>query len=389
MPETPRAHKICVNALFLQPHLGGIGNYCFKLLEHFLDARPEWTFTLLTTKDAAENFRGLSPRLKIRSVPLSSRNARLIFFHTMFPFQLRAFDLIHSVGNMGLAFSPIPQIITLHDVYERVSPERFGALKRFLMAGLISASGRRSAKVITGSQNSRRDIEKFYPHLSEKLEVVPYGCKFPASKDVFNTGRKNFVFVGTLEPGKNLPLALRAFARFHRQHGERFLVIGAEGWNQSHLPVLLSELGIQSAVDFLGFVSDSRLQEILGSARALIQPSNYEGFGLPVIEAMACACPVISARNSGLLEAGGDAALFFETGDEQGLYEHMLGIKYDPALGPDCVRKGLAHAAKFTWEAAGATTLRIYDEVLSATPADFTSATRGFAGRGNAHEGGA
>jgi glycosyltransferase involved in cell wall biosynthesis len=366
MSYSPR--KICINALFLQPHLGGIGNYCYRLLERFLELRPQDEFTLLIPTHAEANFRPLGPRLKIYVIPLRSRLARQFYIHFAFPFRTGRFDLIHSVGNLGLVFCRTPQVITLHDVYERVSPERFGLAKRLLMSAQISASGRMAKAILTGSENSRNDIRRFYSHLDGKLTVVPYGCKFPIESGKRYGERSGFFFVGTLEPGKNLPLALRAFARYRKnragQSQERLHIAGAEGWNQSYIPAMIAELGIVDAVDFLGFVPDSRLKEIMGASRALLQPSSYEGFGLPVIEAMACACPAITARNSGLIEAGGDAALFFTTGDEEGLLGRMQEITDDPELGEACLRKGFAHAARFTWDKAAAATLETYDRVL-------------------------
>jgi alpha-1,3-rhamnosyl/mannosyltransferase len=113
-------------------------------------------------------------------------------------------------------------------------------------------------------------------------------------------------------------------------------------------------------VDFKGYVSDSELSDLYGRSLALVQASSYEGFGLPVIEAMACGCPVVAARNSGLVEAGGDAALFFETGDEEGLLRNMERLLREPGLRQELMAKGFAHARKFTWEETARKTAEAY-----------------------------
>lgn len=356
--------RILVNALFLQDHLGGIGNYCYHLVKGLMALHPEWRLTLLVHSGTAPHFRTLGGDLEIREVGIRRRSGRLVYFHLVLPFLLRRFDLLHSVGNMGMAFCPIPQIISIMDTYERVSPERFGWTKRKLMALLISHSGRMSRRILAISENTRRDVARFYPHLAEKTRVVYLGNKFPSGADAGFARRGGFLFVGTLEPGKNLHQVLQAFARSQGARGHRLKVIGAMGWNQGHIPALLDSLGIRDRVDFLGYVPDAELKALYGASLALVQASAYEGFGLPVIEAMACGCPVIAARNSALIEAGGDAALFFETHDVEAMARWMDRLAAEPGLGAECVRKGLAHAARFTWEKTARETATAYLEAM-------------------------
>jgi glycosyltransferase involved in cell wall biosynthesis len=195
--------------------------------------------------------------------------------------------------------------------------------------------------------------------------VVHLGNKFPVTDRVDPDGRDGFLFVGTIEPGKNLPLVLEAFARFRAGSGGGLLrVAGAMGWKQSGLPALIDSLGIADAVEFLGYVPDADLPALYARSIALIQASTYEGFGLPVIEAMASGCPVISARNSGLIEAGGDAALFFQTNDREGLEERMSALAGDRALRERCIRLGCGHARKFTWEKTAREALEVYRKAM-------------------------
>jgi glycosyltransferase involved in cell wall biosynthesis len=354
-----RPFSVLYNAFFLQNHLGGIGNYAYHLIAHLRRQRPDWDITLLVHAGAAPHFRSLEGvRLLVKDIP--SRNLRLAWFQLWFAFRSGRYDLIHSVGNMGMLFGRAPQVITIHDLYERVSPERFSVTKRFLMRILISISGARAKAIVAVSENTRRDIGRFYPRLAGKTRVVYSGNKFPVVQRVPEGPRRDFVFVGTLEPGKNLPHILEAFARFPGRGRHRLKVVGAKGWGQSRIPGLIASLGIGREVDFLGYVPDDELSRIYAASVALIVASSYEGFGLPVIEAMAGGCPVICARNSSLIEAGGDAALFFATGDIAGLAERMRELATDADLRRSCAEKGLAHAARFTWEAAAAGTAAVY-----------------------------
>lgn len=354
---------ICLNALLLQNHLGGIGNYTYHLAKRLVASHPEWDIHLLVHRGVAGHFRDIQG-LTLIEAGVVSRWARLLLLHLIYPFRASRFALFHSVGNMGLAFGGALQVITIHDTYEHASPERFSPAKRALMSFLIKVSGRKAARIITDSLNSGRDIAKYYPALSDKVIVVYLGNKFPVSRAALPEGRQGFIFVGTIEPGKNLPLVLDAFARFRRKHPGKLSVIGAMGWKQSELPGIIRDLGIGDSVEFLGYVPDEELMELYSRSLALIQASNYEGFGLPVIEAMACGCPVITSRNSGLVEAGGDSALFFETNDRDGLLARMEEIHDQPAVREKCIRTGFAHAATFSWDRTAEETAEVYARCL-------------------------
>lgn len=356
--------RVLVNALLLQSHLGGIGHYCYQLLKALLDRHPDWEFTLLVPEKAAANFSGLGDRLVVRSIPLRGTLARQLYLQLVLPLWARGYSLLHSVGNIGVVLAPIPQVITLHDTYEKVSPERFHWAKRFLMGRLIALSGRRAARIIAVSGNTRKDVEKYYPRLRGKVSVVYSGNRFPVAAEAGFRDRRDFVFVGTLEPGKNLRRILEAFAAVRNADGHRLIVVGAMGWRQSHIPSLLDSLGIRDRVELRGYVPDEELKAIYGRSLALIQASAYEGFGFPIIEAMACGCPVIAARNSGMIEAGGDAALFFETDDVRALADRMETLCADPGAGREAVAKGLAHAGRFSWEKTAGETSAIYGLAL-------------------------
>ncbi len=359
--------SICLNALLLQNHLGGIGNYTYQLSRRLAETHPEWNISLLVHKGVAHQFRDI-PGLKIVEINISSRMGRLLFLHLVFPFMAFRYSLLHSVGNMGLVFCPTIQVLTIHDSYEYISPERFPWIKRILMRFLISHSGAKAKHIFVNSQNTRKDVERFYPHLASKISIVYMGNKFPIRYNAGSDNRKHFLFVGTIEPGKNLSLVLQAFSDFHRAYpSERLKVVGAEGWKQSHVHQLIKSAGIQDVVDFLGYVPDTDLANLYSRSLALIQASNYEGFGIPVIEAMACACPVISARNSGLVEAGGDSALFFRTNNREDLLREMKEIYKDSALRERCVQSGFLHAAQFTWEELASKTGDVYRSLLANT----------------------
>ena len=379
-PVIRRRKRICVNALLLPPTFGGIGNVAYHVLRELVVAHPEWEFTLLVSAATAPHFLTL-PGIRLQIIGIRSRLGRHAYLHLIYPVIATRFDLVHSVGNIGMIMGSCAQVITIHDAYEHVSPERFSFAKRILMRLLISRSGKIAKRIIAISESTRRDIEKFYPQFLGKISMVYSGNKFPLNREASPDGRDGFLFVGTLEPGKNLPLVLKAFARFLKTLSADSLrvsqgleapmpktvlrIAGAKGWKQSTLPYLISSLEISDDVEFLGFVTDERLLTEYSRSLGLIQAASYEGFGLPVLEAMACGCPVIAARNSGLIEAGGNAALFFETGREEELSLLMSRIYNDRHLREACIQKGLVHAADFTWSRTAEKVGEIFASILT------------------------
>jgi glycosyltransferase involved in cell wall biosynthesis len=353
--------KICINALFLQNHLGGIGWYCFSLIKYLKQKYPTLDITLVTHKRVAPQFYPLKDSIHLIEIGIKPRWLRIVYFQIIFPFLIRQkYHLLHSIGNIGLLTCPIPQFITIHDTYEKVSPERFGILKRTLMGFLISKSGKNAAGVIAVSKNTCIDIGRFYPHLAGKTKVIYQGCRFPINQSTNQRVPEHFLFVGTIEPGKNLGTVLKALSIVNQTVKADLKVIGAKGWRQSGIFNLVKHSELVDRVHFEGYVSEEKLKKDYQSSYALICASMYEGFGLPVIEALAFGCPVIAAKNSALVESGDSCVVYFETMNEKDLAEKMLQV-YSNAEGVrDNVEKGFLHAAKFSWDTAAGETFDYY-----------------------------
>jgi Glycosyltransferase len=353
--------KICINALFLQNHLGGIGWYCFSLIKHLKEKYPSLDITLLTHTGVAPQFYPLKDHIHVMKISLGPRWLRIMYFQVLFPFLIKKkYHLLHSIGNIGMLKCPIPQLITIHDTYEKVSPERFGVLKRTLMSFMIARSGKNAAGIIAVSKNTSLDISRFYPHLTGKTKVIYQGCRFPVDTSTEIRLPKQFLFVGTIEPGKNLNTVLKALSIVNQTVKADLKVIGAQGWKQSGVFDLVKQHKIADRVHFEGYVSDEQLKRDYKSSYALICASMCEGFGLPVIEALACGCPVIAAKNSALIETGDACVVYFETMDEKDLAVKMLQVYSNAESVRDNISKGFIHAARFSWEDTARETYDFY-----------------------------
>lgn len=169
--------------------------------------------------------------------------------------------------------------------------------------------------------------------------------------------------VGNLEPRKNLPGLLRAFARLAPEVPHDLVLVGAEGWLTGEIHATLDELRLGGRVRMTGFVEDADLPAWYGAADLFVYPSLYEGFGLPVLEAMACGAPVVTSNVSSLPEVAGDAALLVDPSDVDSIAEEMRRGLTDAALALDLRRRGQLRAADFTWDRTAEQTVAVYREV--------------------------
>jgi glycosyltransferase involved in cell wall biosynthesis len=354
--------KICINAINAKSR--GITNYTAFLLRSLTETY-ELRIDLVIPQEMRDRYSILeNSNVRFRTIPLEGKIAKTLYSNLVFPFfcLYKNYDLIHSVANTGVWISPIPQILTIHDTYEMVEKERFSLFKRIYMRLAVSFSGRFSRAILAVSNNTASDIRRFYPHLSSKTTVVYSGNNWDVlpTADVTYQKKKFFLFVGTLEPGKNIKTLLKAMEILIKRYPYCLTIVGAKGWKQDELPGLAEEMGIKEHVVFPGFVKNSELKELYMNTTALILPSVYEGFGFPIIEAMSHGAPVIAARNSAMPEAGGEAAIYFDTFDYEVLARQMIRIIEDKLLRKTSITKGLKQAAQFSWSRTASETYDLY-----------------------------
>jgi glycosyltransferase involved in cell wall biosynthesis len=284
------------------------------------------------------------------------------------------FDLIHCTTPYG-TFMPCryKNIITVCDVTPLLFPGAHGRMNVWHHRFALPAILKRADRVITISECSKRDIVRLYKLPEEKVTVTMLAadpCFRPLAPGgggalVNSIPRPYILNVGTLEPRKNLEGLLRAFARAKKAGIPHTLVItGARGWGESQLAALPAELGISDSVIFTGFVADEELPHLYANSTFFVYPSLYEGFGLPVLEAMACGTPVITANSSSIPEVAGEAALMVDPRSEAELANAMIRLAGDAAFGEDLRRRGSCRSAEFSWDRTVAETLAVYDEVL-------------------------
>jgi glycosyltransferase involved in cell wall biosynthesis len=285
--------------------------------------------------------------------------------------------LFHATEHL-LPRLTLPTVLSVHDlIFERYPQHHKVTNRAFLRVGMplfVSAA----SHIIAVSRHTAHDLATLYNVADNKITVIYEGvdaafkpapsATTQAIRARYSPGRPYFLMVGTLEPRKNHRLALEALAQMKAAgYRHRLLVAGGEGWLFAPISAAVEKLGLTGDVTFTGYVPGEELPALYTGATALLLPSQYEGFGLPLLEAMACGAPVICSRVSSLPELAGDAALMIEADDAIGLSAAMRQVVDQPELAATLRQRGFANVARFTWETCARQTADLYCAVANKT----------------------
>lgn len=342
--------KICINAINVESY--GISVYCSNVISNLKKYYPHLNITLYINSNIKNRFIGIDKMCDIKIININSSIIRQLFLLTIFPFliKVKKYDILHSVGNMGIIFSFIPQFITIHDTYEKIESKKFNKLKSLFIHQIISLSGINSKSIFAVSMNTQKDIHKYYPRLKRKTKVIYSGNPLNIPTNHIEYERSDFLFIGIKFQGKNIYTVLKALRILVQKHDCKLYVIGEPGKDFNSIKNLIKTLGIEKHVIFTGFISNNELIQHYLKRKALIFSSTYEGFGLPVIEALSFSCPVIAANNSAIPEAAGSNALFFDTYDHEMLANHMCTVYQNDSSITKMIQNGKNYIKKFDWQ---------------------------------------
>jgi len=272
-------------------------------------------------------------------------------------------DIFLTLGHYSPRFSPIPTLISIMDLAFLKFPQTF--LKRDLikLKAWTKSSAKKATHIFTISKASKADIQKHYGISANKITVAYPGVKFPqpSSKPPY---ANYLLYLGTLQPRKNLENLIKAFSQLSNK-SIKLVIAGKKGWLYQPLFNLVKKLDIQSRVIFTGFVSDQKAATLIKHAQALILPSFYEGFGIPVVQAMALGTPVIVSHNSSLKEIVGSAGIYIKApfGPKQIKQGIIEALSLTQAQKKQLISQAKQTARQFTWQKTGQTILEVLNDI--------------------------
>jgi glycosyltransferase involved in cell wall biosynthesis len=357
----------------------GLGRYADSLARALIPLLGERLAFFYNAEHGVEPAAGLE-RLPARTVSLGYKPWRMAVWLGQLgrvPFNrlLPGAGLYHATEHLLMRLSSVPTVLTVHDLIFRRYPAHHKPLNRWYLNLSMPLYCRRATRIIAVSERTKRDVVEAYGVAPEKVTVIyeaaAPGFKPQAAENVarakqrYGLPERYILSVGTIEPRKNLGRVLTAFERL-RTEGlvEAFVVVGKRGWLYDDFFAQLEQSPAKHAVIFPGWVDDGDLPAIYAGAAAVAFPSEFEGFGLPALEGMACGAPVVCSNTSSLPEIVGGAALLVTPTDTNQITDALRRVLREPGLAEDMRRRGYEQAAKFSWERAAQETTRVYDQAL-------------------------
>lgn len=356
----------------------GINWYIRSLLAFLPRVSDRHKFTaFLGKEEAGHGFHGIQTEVSI--LPTERPAARIAWEQLAQPVRLlgNRIDLLHSLAFVQPVILPCPGIVTIYDLSFIHYPQRLQPWRRLYLRWGTTFSARRASRIIAISASTKRDIVGLLGVAEDKVDVIPCGVdedfRTVDRQEQLEELRKKrrlpprmLLFVGTIEPRKNLTTLLRSYVLLRERIQPPPLVIaGAKGWQHEAVFSLVQELGLQDELLFPGFIPRDELPLWYNAADLFVYPSLYEGFGLPPLEAMACGTPVVTSNTSSLPEVVGDSGLLVDPTNAEEIALAMERLLRDSTLRDELTSKGLKRARAFTWHRTARETVEVYDRALA------------------------
>jgi glycosyltransferase involved in cell wall biosynthesis len=353
----------------------GVGRYVYNLLRQLPLVEPDARFTAFAGPGTRTTLAAGGNGFALRSLPGLPAAA-----HWVLPLAARreGAQVLHGMANtLPLLTLGVPGVVTLHDLAIYRHPDFFPGGQAFSTRVLVPRTMGSAACVICPSEYTAEEAVSLFRVPRSRLRVIAHGVEDlfcdPPVPSVLEAARRRYrlpdryvLFVGTLQPRKNLETALHALAGARRRVDIRLVVAGARGWHDQPALDLIPRLGLSDAVQLLGYVPVTDLPALYAQARAFLFPSLYEGFGLPVLEAMASGTPVIASNRTSVPEVAGDAALLLDPMDVAAWADALIRVLQDPVLRTRLVAAGRSRYRQFSWERAAVDHARAYRDVARA-----------------------
>ena len=383
-PVATRPLRIAIDYTSAINQNAGIGRFVRNLVGSVVANDPTDAFLLLhaAPNPGREPDYPVGPNVSHRVLRVSERWTNIIWHRLQVPLPADwltgPIDLFHSPDFVLPPVRAARSILTVHDLAFLLYPECADARLRAYLEKTVPRSVQRADYVVADSENTRNDVICLLGVPPERVTVVPGGVD-PVFRPVTDPARlaafrrtlgldpvtPYILFIGVIEPRKNLMGLIEAFdiLKSRRSLPHKLVVAGRRGWLSEATMERAERSQFRSEIIFPGFIPDSELPTLYSAAEAFAFPSHYEGFGLPVLEAMACGTPVVASRASSLPEIVGDAGMQVDPDDADRLASALELLALNPEMRADFRERGIARAATFTWDAAATVMLDVYHKV--------------------------
>lgn len=354
--------RILVNARFLLPNkLEGIGLYTLEVMKRIVIRYPEHHYIFCVDRQSSAKLVPDAPNVSIAIIKPQARHPILFlwWFEVGIPQAFRKYqaDVFFSPdGFTSLSNLVSKTVLVIHDLAYLHFPDHIGAAMLHYYRRYMPRFIRKADKIITVSHQTKKDLKSHFPGSESKTTVIYNGVRKFARADSYqsNLPQPYFVCLGSLHPRKNILKLLEAFTVLRRRSNMpiSLVLIGRKAWKTSQIEKKVAEHPFKDDIIFTGYLSDAEVSNVMQASAALVYVSLFEGFGLPIVEAMSLGVPVITSDRSSMREVAGDAALLVDPTSEISIAEGMLELANSPDKRISLSQKGRARAMDFDWDDA-------------------------------------
>jgi alpha-1,3-rhamnosyl/mannosyltransferase len=372
-----RVRTIGVNLLWLIPEVvGGSEEFTIRLLRSVSDLDPaDLRIELFCQPVLLEAHPDLSDRFEVRTPPVSTQAKlpRVALESTWFPLVAHSVDAVHHGGGVLPYNSPTPAVVTVHDTQPLDLPDNFGTAQRWWFSVMFPRVARRADLILCTSEFTRTSMRRHFDVPVERLRVVSHGYRpseldpsAPVAGRVLAGFDRYLLLPGIAHPHKRHRDLIEALARLGPSLDDVGVVFtGSDGAETANLHRQVRELGLENRVRFLGRVGEHEMTTLYRGAEVMVFPSEYEGFGIPLLEAMANEVPIVTTREAAIPEVVGEAAFLVDVGRPDQLALAIGQLLGDPDLAVRLRERGRARVRAFDWSASGAALIEAYRWVLA------------------------
>lgn len=368
--------RIGINALYLIPgRVGGTETYIRNLVKAISALDDNNEYFIFINKESRGVFEKIAPGMKVVLCPFRAtrRPVRILWEQLILPLQIkrRGLDVLLSAGMTAPFLCPARSVLSLHDLQHENFPENFSRLQLFFLKTMIRISAKRAKRILTLSEKVRGDIMKFYNIPGDRISVVHLAADNRAFyrrnagdreeiRKKYSLPARFILYLASSLPHKNYKRLLLAFrAVLKDSPGLGLVLIGARDYGAPEIKERIAELGLGANVMMLDWLPFEDIPLIYSASALLVFPSLHEGFGLPIIEAMACGVPVVCSNREPMREVAGGAAMLVDPMSENAIAEGIKKVLNDAELRRDLVQRGLKRATAFSWQKTAMKTLSL------------------------------
>jgi glycosyltransferase involved in cell wall biosynthesis len=373
--------KIGYNAQIISRSGAGIVNFARNVIQHLVQVQSDHEFFIYGNPAFLSHLESHHAHIVPTNPFVDNSSKRIIWEQCVLPFKISRnnLDLMLYPDHTAPIFKKsCPVVITLHDIAFISFPDTFTSATRLYKEYAVKQSVKRASRIIAVSEFTKLEVMKFLDVPESKLTVIYRGIderfqensnevQLSSIRTKYDLQNKFILFVGTLEPRKNIQKLIQGYAGLLKQKKipHDLIIVGGQGWLFKDIYGMIEKLGVQNSVKLLGYVADTDLPLLYNLADVFVYPSLYEGFGLPPLEAMACGCPVVTSNRSSLPEIVGDAAMLVDPYDSDAIANGIFQVIDNKDYRQLLRKQGLQRASQFTWKRTVAEILKIFDAITN------------------------